>query len=155
MGEVIALCISKEKGTAKDEIPIANFIEDYGIEGDAHAGKWHRQISLLSLERIEEFRQKGGKVKFGDFGENIVVKGIELTKLPIGTRLKCGDVILEMTQIGKECHSRCHIFYSVGDCIMPREGVFCRVIRGGVLTIGEKIGLLSEDERQRNLTNQG
>lgn len=139
MGKVLALCVSENKGTAKQEITEALFIENYGIEGDAHAGNWHRQVSLLAFEKIEQFRNRGGKVDFGDFGENMVVEGIELSALPIGTKLMAGNVELEVTQIGKVCHDRCHIYYSVGDCIMPREGVFCKVLKGGLLKRGEFI----------------
>ncbi len=141
MGKVLALCVSENKGTAKKEITEALFIENYGIEGDAHAGNWHRQVSLLAFEKIDQFRNRGGKVDFGDFGENMVVEGIELWALPIGTKLMAGNVELEVTQIGKVCHDRCHIYYSVGDCIMPREGVFCKVLKGGLLKQGDFINV--------------
>ena len=115
------------------------FIEDHGIEGDAHAGNWHRQVSLLSHDRIEEFRAKGAEVKDGAFGENLVVSGIDFRTLPEGTKLYCGDVVLEITQIGKECHHGCEIFQKMGECIMPREGVFARVIRGGIIRVGDEM----------------
>lgn len=137
MGKVIAVCTSPEKGTQKTAVAEGNFIEDYGIEGDAHAGKWHRQVSLLSYDRIEEFRARGAEVEDGAFGENLVVQGIDFRSLAVGTRLRCNDVILEMTQIGKECHHGCQIFQKMGDCIMPREGVFARVIRGGKIRVGD------------------
>lgn len=137
MGRVIAVCTSPAKGTQKKNVGQAEFIEDYGIKGDAHAGKWHRQISLLSYDRIEEFRKRGALVEDGAFGENLVVKGIDFRNLPVGTRLRCGDVILEMTQIGKECHHGCEIFQKMGDCIMPREGVFAKVIKGGIIKNGD------------------
>lgn len=139
MGKVTAVCISPEKGTQKQNIGEGVFIEEFGIEGDAHAGKWHRQVSLLSYDRIEEFRARGAEVDDGAFGENLVVRGIDFRALPVGTRLLCADVILEMTQIGKECHHGCQIFQKMGDCIMPREGVFARVIRGGMICVGDEM----------------
>ena len=139
MGEVIAVCTSPAKGTQKTDVGEGIFIEEFGIEGDAHAGKWHRQVSLLSYDKIEEFRKKGADVENGAFGENLVVKGIDFGSLPVGTRLYCSDVILEMTQIGKECHHGCAIFQKMGDCIMPREGVFARVIRGGRIKAGDEM----------------
>ena len=139
MGEVIAVCTSPAKGTQKTDVGEGIFIEEFGIEGDAHAGKWHRQVSLLSYDKIEEFRKKGADVENGAFGENLVVKGIDFGSLPVGIRLYCSDVILEMTQIGKECHHGCAIFQKMGDCIMPREGVFARVIRGGRIKAGDEM----------------
>ena len=124
MGKVIAICTSPEKGTQKIRIEEGTFIEDFGLEGDAHAGKWHRQISLLSYDKIEAFRARGAEVEDGAFGENVIVQGIDFRNLPVGTRLKCNDVLLEMTQIGKECHHGCQIFQKMGECIMPHEGVF-------------------------------
>ena len=139
MGKVIAVCTSPEKGTQKTAVAEGNFIEDYGIEGDAHAGKWHRQVSLLSYDKIEAFRQRGARVENGAFGENLVVEGIDFSALPVGTRLACGDVVLEITQIGKECHHGCAIFQQMGDCIMPREGVFAKVIWGGKICPGDEM----------------
>ena len=139
MGKVIAICTSPEKGTAKKNIGKGEFIVNHGIKGDAHAGNWHRQVSLLSFDRIEDFRARGAKVEDGAFGENLVVEGIDFRSLPVGTILECGDVILEMTQIGKECHSHCAIFKVMGDCIMPREGVFAKVIRGGFISVGDEM----------------
>ena len=139
MGKVIAVCTSPAKGTQKTNVGEGIFIEDFGIQGDAHAGKWHRQVSLLSYDKIEEFRQRGAEVEDGAFGENLVVEGIDFRTLPVGTRLYCGDVILEMTQIGKECHHGCAIYQKMGDCIMPREGVFARVIRGGIIKTGDEM----------------
>lgn len=139
MGKVIAVCTSPEKGTQKTDVAEGNFIEDYGIEGDAHAGKWHRQVSLLSYDKIEAFRQRGARVENGAFGENLVVEGIDFSALPVGTRLACGNVVLEITQIGKECHHGCAIFQQMGDCIMPREGVFAKVIRGGKICPGDEM----------------
>ena len=137
MGKIIAVNISEEKGTPKKNIHSANLIEDWGVEHDAHAGKWHRQVSLLSHDKIEAFRAKGAEVTDGAFGENLVVTNLDFRSFPVGTRLICRDVILEMTQIGKECHHGCLIFQKMGECIMPREGVFAKVIRGGEIKIGD------------------
>lgn len=137
MGTVIAVCISRVRGVAKRPIPTGFFIENWGLDQDAHAGTWHRQVSLLSKERIDAFRAKGAEVEYGDFGENLVVSGIDFAGLPIGTRLRCGSVLLEMTQIGKECHAGCAIFQKMGECIMPKQGVFARVIQGGTLAAGD------------------
>ena len=142
MGKVIAVCTSPEKGTQKTNIRRGVFIEDYGIEGDAHAGKWHRQVSLLSHEKIEAFRARGAVVEDGAFGENLVVEGIDFKTLPIGTRFQCNDVVLELTQIGKECHHGCEIFQKMGECIMPREGVFAIVLHGGVIKGGDNLEII-------------
>ena len=132
MGKLLAICISEKRGTQKTPIDEAQLKIDWGIVGDAHAGNWHRQVSLLSFEKIEDFRKKGAEVDFGAFGENLIVEGFDLSKLPVGTRFKVGKAAeLELTQIGKECHSHCAIYKVMGDCIMPREGVFTRVIREG------------------------
>ena len=139
MGIIRCICISEYKGTQKHEISEAEVIADWGIKGDAHAGKWHRQVSLLGLEQIEEFRARGAKVEFGAFGENLVVEGYHFRELPVGTVFRAGDVILEMTQIGKECHSHCQIYKVMGDCIMPREGVFARVLQGGTIRPGDEL----------------
>ena len=144
MGKVMAVCISEKKGTQKKNIHEAHLIEDFGIEKDAHAGKWHRQVSLLSYEKIEAFRAKGASVEDGAFGENLIVSGIDFKSLPIGTRFQCNDVVLELTQIGKECHSGCAIYKAMGDCIMPREGVFTRVICGGTIHEGDELEILEQ-----------
>ena len=144
MGRVISVCISKHKGTLKNEVNEANFIEEFGIEGDAHAGKWHRQVSLLALEKIEDFRSKGGNVDFGAFGENLVVSGIKLNELPVGQKIQVGETLLEVTQIGKECHTRCAIYYRVGQCIMPKNGIFTRVLKGGNIKVGDSVVLIEE-----------
>ena len=136
MGTVIAVCVSEKKGTQKHKVKEAEFIEDWGIKGDAHAGKWHRQVSLLSYDKIEEFRRRGAEVEDGAFGENLVVDGFDFASLPVGTKFCCGDVILEMTQIGKECHHGCAIFQKMGECIMPRQGVFTKVLHGGMIHEG-------------------
>ena len=144
MGKVIAVCISEQKGTQKKNVHTANFIEDFGIENDAHAGKWHRQVSLLSYEKIQDFRARGAKVDDGAFGENLVVSGFDFKTLPIGTKFKCNDVVLELTQIGKECHHGCAIYQAMGDCIMPREGVFTKVLHGGTISEGDDFEILEE-----------
>lgn len=142
MGKVLAVCVSESKGTQKHEVGEATFLSGHGIEGDAHAGRWHRQVSLLSYGKIEEFRQRGAKVNFGAFGENLVVEGIDFRKCPVGTRFSCNGVLLELTQIGKECHAHCAIHQQVGDCIMPREGVFAVVLQGGRIHVGDKMEAL-------------
>lgn len=139
MGIIKGICISEKRGTKKHIIKEANFIENWGIENDAHAGNWHRQVSLLSFDKIEVFREKGADVSLGDFGENLIVEGFDFKKLPVGTRFYCGEVILEMTQVGKECHSHCEIYKTMGDCIMPREGVFAKVVQGGKIKAGDEM----------------
>ncbi len=142
MGTIQAICISEARGTAKHPVPAAQLSPAWGIVGDAHGGLWHRQVSLLGLEKIEAFRAKGAAVEFGAFGENLVVDGFDFRSLPVGTLLSAGDVLLEMTQIGKECHSHCAIYKAVGDCIMPREGVFARVLRGGHIRVGDEMRIV-------------
>lgn len=142
MGNVIAVCTSPAKGTQKTNVGSARFVEDWGIEGDAHAGKWHRQVSLLSWDKVEAFRARGAEVRDGDFGENLVVSGIDFRTLPIGTKFQCNDVVLELTQIGKECHHGCQIFQKMGECIMPREGVFTRVLHGGTISVGDTLTIV-------------
>ena len=144
-GKVIAVCTSPEKGTQKKNVGQALFVEDFGIQGDAHAGKWHRQVSLLSYDKIREFRERGAEVEDGAFGENLVVEGIDFRTFPVGTRLQCGEVVLEMTQIGKECHHGCQIFQKMGECIMPREGVFARVVHGGVIKTGDVMQVTGDE----------
>lgn len=139
MGTVKAICISDRRGIQKKPVEQARLMQDYGIEADAHAGKWHRQVSLLSNQRIEEFRARGARVEYGAFGENLVVDGIDFRSLPVGTVLRVGGAVLQMTQIGKECHQHCAIYQQVGDCIMPREGVFACVIKGGVIRVGDEM----------------
>ena len=139
MGKIQAICSSDVRGIAKSVIPEGRFKVDWGLEGDAHAGHWHRQVSLLGLESIEDFRRRGGNVEFGAFGENLVVDGVIFSKLPVGTLLRCGDVLLEITQIGKACHPRCAIYYLAGDCIFPHEGIFGVVLQGGEVHVGDDI----------------
>lgn len=142
MGKVVAVCISEKKGTQKINIGKSKFIENFGLQNDAHAGNWHRQVSLLSNDKIEAFKAKGIDLAYGAFGENLVVEDIDFAKLPIGTRFQCKEVILELTQIGKKCHNECEIFKKVGDCIMPREGVFARVLHGGVIEVGDNLQVI-------------
>lgn len=142
MGKIIAICISEKKGTQKKVVDSGVLRPDWGIVGDAHAGNWHRQVSLLSVEKIEDFRTKGAQVDFGAFGENLVVEGFDLRNIPVGTRLRAGDAVLEITQIGKECHSHCNIYHTMGDCIMPREGIFAKVVKGGDIFPGTEVACL-------------
>lgn len=139
MGKINAICISEKRGTAKKLVETAHFVTEFGILGDAHAGDWHRQVSLLGQGEIDDFKARGAQVEAGSFGENIIAEGFTFKKLPIGTRLRCGDVFFEITQIGKECHSHCAIYQQIGDCIMPREGVFARVLHGGDIKIGDNL----------------
>lgn len=132
-GTVKAVCLSKNKGERKTPVLEAELLINHGIVGDAHAGDWHRQVSLLAQESIEKMQRLGLDVDAGDFAENITTIGLDLVSLPIGTRLGLGDAILEVTQIGKECHNRCAIYYQAGDCVMPKEGIFGRVLVGGVI----------------------
>ena len=142
MGKVMAVCVSEARGTPKRNIGRARLRADWGVEGDAHAGNWHRQVSLLSYEAVQAFNARGANVADGAFGENLLVSGFDFKRLPVGTRLRCGDVRLEITQIGKECHSGCEIYQRVGDCIMPREGVFARVLAGGEVAVGDEMTLV-------------
>ena len=148
MGRIEAICISTARGTQKRPVGSAEFVADWGIRGDAHGGHWHRQVSLLSADRIDAFRARGAQVENGAFGENLVVRGFDFSAFPVGTLFKSGDVLLELTQIGKECHQHCAIYQTVGDCIMPREGVFARVIRGGIVRTGDELVLAERRERR-------
>ena len=139
MGQILALCLSSRRGTAKTPVDSVKLIAGHGLEGDAHAGDWHRQVSLLSAEKIDAFRSRGAEVTAGSFGENIVAAGFDFSRLPVGSLLRSGDALLEITQIGKECHQHCAIYHAVGDCIMPREGTFARVLRGGTLRTGDAL----------------
>lgn len=143
MASVIAINTSETKGVVKKPVDEANLIEAFGIEGDAHAGKWHRQISLLGQESVDTMIAKGAKhLTPGVFAENITTEGIILYELPVGTRLKIGNTVHEVTQIGKECHAGCEIKKITGDCVMPREGIFTRVLKGGILKAGDKIEII-------------
>lgn len=138
-GVITAICISEQKGTVKQSISQGTLVENHGLLGDAHAGKWHRQVSLLSADKVEEFKARGAYVDDGAFGENILVVGIDLRILPVGTLLRINGATLRVTQIGKECHAHCAIYDQVGDCIMPREGIFAEVLRGGEISVGDEI----------------
>lgn len=148
MGIVKAVCISENRGTQKVNVKTAEFAMNYGIVGDAHGGDWHRQVSLLSNEKIEAFQREGADVLPGAFGENLIVEGFDFSSIPIGTRFQCKDVILQLTQHGKECHSHCQIYYKMGKCIMPTEGTFAEVIKGGIISVGDElIQLKDRDDR--------
>jgi MOSC domain-containing protein YiiM len=139
MANVLAVCISENKGERKKPVELVELRENHGIVGDAHAGEWHRQVSLLAQESIDKMRKLGLDVNAGDFAENITTSGIDLISLPIGSRLQIGESLLEVTQIGKECHTRCAIFYQAGDCVMPKEGIFVKIITGGTVKPGDEI----------------
>jgi MOSC domain-containing protein YiiM len=142
--KIVSIAVSRKKGTRKTLVDRAIVIENHGLEGDAHAGDWHRQVSFLSSESIRAAREKGLTVDFGDFAENVATVGVDWKTLPVGTRVKLGaGVIVEVSQIGKTCHKPCAIYYQAGDCIMPREGVFARVIRGGEIVCGDPIELVA------------
>ena len=143
MAKVLAVCLSPEKGTPKYNVGSAEFFPAHGIKGDAHAGPGPRQISLLSHQKIEEFRSRGAEIEDGAFGENLIVEGIDFRSLPVGAILSCNDVLLEITQIGKECHSHCAIYEAMGDCIMPREGVFAKVLLGGFIDVGDEMSVMT------------
>jgi MOSC domain-containing protein YiiM len=139
-GTVLSVNISQAKGEKKHNISCGLLLVNHGLKDDAHVGSWIRQVSLLAKESIEKIRAKGLDVQYGDFAENLTTEGIDLPSLPIGTRLKVGnECILEVTQIGKVCHDRCSIFYAVGDCVMPREGIFAKVLTGGEVRVGDQI----------------
>ncbi|MBI5869507.1 MAG: molybdenum cofactor biosynthesis protein [Actinobacteria bacterium] len=145
MGQIVSINISAQKGERKKPAGSAQLVAGHGIEGDGHAGEWHRQVSLLAIESIEIMRAKGLDVGPGDFAENITTEGIDLVSLPVGTRLHLGSVLLEVTQIGKECHDRCEIYRQAGDCVMPREGIFAMVLTSGVIKEGETIEAREDD----------
>ncbi len=142
MGIVKAVCTSDRRGIQKINVGTAEFVENFGIRTDAHGGNWHRQVSLLSAEKVEEFNQRGAGVEPGAFGENLVVEGFDFRNLPVGTTFQCNDVILEMTQIGKECHTHCQIYHKMGECIMPVQGVFARVVKGGTISVGDEMKII-------------
>jgi len=150
-GHIVAVSVSSEKGTRKGNVQEAQLLENYGIEGDAHAGDWHRQVSLLAVESIEKMRAQGLDVGPGDFGENLTTQGLNLLSLPIGTRLTMGkekQVRVVVTQIGKVCHDRCAIYYQAGDCVMPREGIFVKILQGGKILPGDPIEVAGESDGQ-------
>jgi MOSC domain-containing protein YiiM len=136
---IVSVNVADKKGVRKTPQDAIELVVEHGVSGDAHAGPWHRQVSLLAMESVEKMRAKGLDVNPGDFGENVTTQGIIVYELPVGARLRAGDTLLEVTQIGKECHSHCAIFYQAGDCVMPREGIFVRVLRGGELHAGDRV----------------
>jgi MOSC domain-containing protein YiiM len=139
-GKVLAVNISEKKGTKKTNIQSCSIVKEYGLKGDAHAGPWHRQVSLLANESIQKIKAKGLNVGYGDFAENITTEGLDLVHLPIGTEMRIGNsVLLCVTQIGKKCHQRCAIYYQAGDCVMPKEGIFAEVIKEGEVKVGDEI----------------
>lgn len=150
MGKIHAICTSVRRGTPKKRFEEAELITDFGIKGDAHAGKWHRQVSLLSYETITAFNEKGAGVKDGAFGENLVIEGLDLVNLPLGTKFFCGETVMELTQIGKKCHDRCQIYYKVGTCIMPTNGIFAVVLAGGQIKVGDEITAVLSDQSSLN-----
>ena len=141
MGKITALCVSERRGTQKTFVESARFVTEFGIDGDAHAGDWHRQVSFIGQAEVDAFKARGAKVTAGAFGENIIAEGFRFKDLPIGTRLRSGQVFFEVTQIGKECHNHCAIYQQLGDCIMPREGIFARVLHGGEIKVGDELSL--------------
>ena len=143
--KIVSIAISKKKGTHKAQIEKTSLIKDHGLEGDAHAGPWHRQVSFLASESIEKAKKKGLDVTFGNFAENIATRGIDWQKVPVGTKVNLGDsALVEITQIGKECHNRCAIYYRIGDCIMPLEGIFGRVLKGGEIHCGDIVRIMRD-----------
>lgn len=142
MGQVVAVSLSEQTGEPKVPAASALLREGHGVVGDAHAGDWHRQVSLLSEESIQRMRTLGLDVSAGDFAENITTRGIDLPSLPVGTRLRVGEALLEVTQIGKECHTPCTIYHRAGDCVMPKEGIFARVLASGTVRPGDGIELI-------------
>jgi MOSC domain-containing protein YiiM len=152
--KIMAVCISEKKGTQKHAIDQGLLVKEYGLEGDAHAdASWHRQVSLLANESVDKMRKLGAEVGAGDFAENLLTEGIELVSLPIGTRLAIGkNAVLEVTQIGKECHAHCAIYQQVGTCVMPTEGIFTRVIKGGKVAPGDRLTVIASEARQSSGT---
>ncbi len=144
VASVIAVCISEKRGTKKVEVPYIDILPDLGIIGDAHAGNWHRQISLLAQESIDKMKSLGVRIKPGDFAENIVTEGVVVNTIPVGTKVMIGQTIIEITQIGKKCHNDCEIKRITGKCVMPTEGVFAKVIKGGRISCGDDISILEE-----------
>jgi len=145
MGKIVAVCISEKKGMRKKNVGAGELVPDFGLAGDAHGGPWHRQVSLLALESIEKMRQLGLEVGPGDFAENLTTEGIDLLSLPVGTRLRLGlQAVAEVTQIGKECHTRCAIYYQAGDCVMPKEGIFVKILSGGSIKVGDPVEVLQD-----------
>ena len=155
--KVVSIAISKKKGTRKVPVESADLIENHGLKGDAHAGPWHRQVSFLAGESIQASCDRGLDVSFGDFAENIATSGMDWSEIPIGTRITLGEqALVEITQIGKECHNKCAIYYQAGDCIMPKEGVFGRVLKGGTIRRHDVITISPPlDRKQGHAENRG
>jgi molybdopterin adenylyltransferase len=151
VGIVKAVCTSDRKGIQKKDVNTAAFEVGFGIKGDAHGGNWHRQVSLLSYDKVEEFNRRGAEVSSGAFGENLVVEGFDFRNLPVGTIFQCNNVLLEMTQIGKECHTHCQIYHKMGECIMPTQGVFAEVLQGGTISVGDEM-VIVEDKKDPRFT---
>ncbi len=141
IGKVVSINVSERKTVRKKPVEEAEVIENFGIKGDAHADSWHRQVSFLALESIKKMQEKGLKVGPGDFAENVTTEGVDLLSLPVGSRFFINDCIFEVTQHGKECHTKCAIYYQAGDCVMPREGIFAKVVKGGKIKVGDEIFL--------------
>ena len=142
--KIVSIALSKKKGTRKTVVKEANILRNHGLEGDAHAGPWHRQVSFLAEESIQKAKEQGLDVTFGDFAENIATSGVDWLSIPVGTKVKLGDsVLVEITQIGKECHNKCAIYYQAGDCIMPKEGIFTRVLEGGIIRPDDEISIIT------------
>lgn len=146
MGKIIAVCTSDDKGERKTNVGRGQLVPNYGLAGDAHAGDWHRQVSLLAMESIKKMQDQGLDVGPGDFAENLTTEGIDLVNLPVGTKLKIGNTAIgRVTQIGKECHDRCAIYYQAGDCVMPKEGIFIEIIAEGPVAVGDGIQVVAHD----------
>ena len=148
MGTLRGICVSERRGTPKRPREEIDLVEGFGLAGDAHGGPWHRQVSLLAKESIDAFNAEGASVRPGDFGENLILEGFDLRHLPVGVCFQIGDALLEMTQIGKECHSHCEIYHRVGHCIMPANGVFAEVRRGGHIRVGDEVRLVPNPDRR-------
>lgn len=148
-GHVLAVCVSEKKGERKTPLDRVELRPNHGVVGDAHAGDWHRQVSLLAIESIRKMQRLGLNVDSGDFAENITTEGVDLVSLPVGTQMRVGDTLLEVTQIGKECHTRCAIYHQAGDCVMPKEGIFAKVLTGGFLRAGDSIAVLAKPGEER------
>ena len=149
--KIVSLAVSKKKGTRKRRVDSVTLVEDHGLSGDAHSGQWHRQVSFLASESISRMQDRGLDVGFGDFAENIATEGIDWLKVPVGTQLRLGKTaVVEVTQIGKECHNKCAIYYLAGDCIMPVEGVFARVLTGGDIHTGDAIEFIDSHREGRS-----
>ncbi|NBG87049.1 MOSC domain-containing protein [Isachenkonia alkalipeptolytica] len=145
MAKVVSINVSDKKGVVKTPVKEGTFIKDHGIEGDAHGGKWHRQVSLLAQESIDYAMKKDGlELTPGMFAENLTTEGVVLHELPVGTKVRIGETLQEVTQIGKKCHSKCEIYFKTGDCVMPREGIFTAVLKGGAIKVGDPVEIMKE-----------